>query len=290
MLTYPSVDLKELEHGTIDELGRKITLSLVKYGDKNKIQLVTNDSSQEHHFIYLHQEPGVEHRSMSDIILRLPRRDSMHLSPTKPSFDPLDHKHTSSSGKDSHSTIGKKAMRYTKSEIKAVTKIQQWWKRCLPKLSQRRRFLSSPKGQAYKYYAKLCAKHTTEPAIRKYLLSKGYLVYSKVITLQLSQSDQLEHVLRIIEDADLTDVDSSFEKMDELLGEARWLGTILENEAEKMSTKILGKIVERGDLVGLRRVIEAVETTLKDVKKDLRQLTIGVSKLSNGRRRSWPGI
>ena len=287
MLTYPSVDLKELEHETIGELGRKIALSLGKYGDKNKIQLVTKDSSQEHPFIYLHLEPGVEHRSMSDIRLRLPRHDSMHLSPTKP-FDPLDHEHTSSSKKNSYDTIGNKAMCYTKSEIQAVTKIQQWWKRCLPKLSHRKRFLSSPGGQAYKHYAKLCAKHTTEPAIRNYLLSKGYIVYSKVITLQLSQSDQLEYVLRLIEDADLTD-DSSYEKMDEMLGEARWLGTILENETEKTSTKILGKYVERGELVGLRRVIEAVEITLKDVEKDLGRLTIGMRKLSNSRRRSWPG-
>lgn len=288
MLTYPSIDLKELEHGTIDELGRKLALSLVKYGDKNKIQLVTNDSSQEHHFIYLHLQPGVEHRSMSDIRLRLPRRDSMHLSPTKPSFDPLDHDHTSSSGKDSFSTIGNKAMCYTKSEIQAVTKIQRWWKRCLPKLSQRRQFLSSPKGQAYIRYSKLCARHTTKPAVRKYLLSKGYIVYSKVITLQLSQSDQLDHVLRLIQEADLND-DSSYEKIDELLGQARWLETILENEAEKISTKSLGKIVERGDLVELRRVIEAVENTLKDVQKDLSRLIVGVNKLSNGRRRSWPG-
>ena len=288
MLTYPSVDLKELEHETIDELGRKLALSLVKYGDKNNIQLVTNDSSQENHFIYLHSEPGVERRSMSDIRLRLPRRDSMHLSPTKPSFDPLNQEHTYASGKDSYSTIGDEAMCYTESEIQAATKVQQWWKRWLPKLSQRRRFLSSPKGQAYKSYAKLCAKHTSEPAIRKYLLSKGYLVYSKVITLQLSQSDQLEYVLRLMEDADLTD-DSSYEKMDELLGEARWLGTILENEAGKMSTKMLGKFVERGNLVELRRVIEAVETTLNDVEQGLGRLTIGVRKLSSGRRRSWPG-
>ena len=288
MLTYPSIDLKELEHGTISELGRKITLSLVKYGDKNKIQLVTNDSSQEHHFVYLHSEPGVEHRSMSDIKLRLPRRDSIHLSPTKPSFDPPNQEHTSSSGEDLYSTIGDKAICYTKSEIKAVTNIQQWWKRCMPKLLQRRRFLSSPKGQAYKSYAKLCAKHTTEPAIRKYLLSKGYIVYSKVITLQLSQIDQLEHVLRLIEEANLTD-DSSYEKMDELLGEARWLETILENEAEKMSAKTLSKLVEREDLVGLRQVIGAVEATLKDVEKELCRLTIGVSKLTVGRRRSWPG-
>ena len=288
MLTYPSVDLQELEHGTIDELGRKIALSLVKYGDKNKIQLVTNDNSHERHFVYLHSQAEVEHRSMSDIRLRLPRRDSMHLSPTMPSFDPVDYDHTSSSGKDSYSTIGNKVMSYTKSEIQAVTKIQQWWKRCLPKLSLRRRFLSSPKGQAYKSYAKLCAKYTTEPAIRNYLLSKGYLIYSKVITLQLSQLDQLEYILRLIEEADLND-DSSYEKMDELLGEARWLETILKNEAEKMSSKILGKLVERGDLVELRRVIEAVENILKDVEKDLCRLTIGVSKLSNGRRRSWPG-
>ena len=282
------MDLKELEHETIDELGRKIALSLGKYGDKNKIQLVTKDSSQEHPFIYLHLEPGVEHRSMSDIRLRLPRHDSMHLSPTKPSFDPLDHEHTCSSKKNSYDTIGDKAMCYTKSEIQAVTKIQQWWKRYLPKLSHRRRFLSSPEGQAYKHYAKLCAKHTTEPAIRKYLLSKGYVVYSKVITLQHLQLNQLEYVLRLIEDADLTD-DSSYEKMDELLGEARWLGTVLENEAKKMSTKMLGKLVERRDLVELRRVIEAVETTLNDVEKDLGRLTIGMRKLSNSRRGSWPG-
>lgn len=288
MLTHPSVDLKELKHGTIGELGRKLALSLIKYGDKNKIQLVTNDRSQEHHFIYLHLEPGVEHRSMSDIRLRLPRRDTMHLSPAKPSFFPLDHEHTSSSGKDSYSTIGNKAMCYTKSEIQAVTKVQQWWKRYLPKLSQRRRFLSSPKGQAYKCYAKLCAKHTSDPAIRNYLLSKGYVVYSKATTLQLSQLDQLEHLLRLIEDANLTD-DSSYEKMDELLGEARWLGTIVENEAEKMSTKMLVKLVERGGLVELRRVIEVVETTLNDVEKDLCRLAIGVSKLSVSRRRSWPG-
>ena len=288
MLTYPSIDLKELEHGTIDELGRKIASSLVKYGDKNKIQLVTDDSSQEHHFIYLRLEPGVEHRSMSDIKLRLPRRDSMHLCPTKPSFDPPNQEHTSSSGEDSYSTLGNKAMCYTKWEIKAVTKIQQWWKRCLPKLAQRRRFLSSPKGQAYKSYAKLCAKHTTEPAIRRYLLSQGYVVYSKVITLQLSHSDQLEYILRLIDKANLTD-DSSYEKMDELLGEARWLETILENEAEKMSTKTLSKLVERGVLAELRRVIGAVENTLKDVEKDLCPLTIGVSKLTVGRRKSWPG-
>lgn len=179
-------------------------------------------------------------------------------------------------------------MCYTNQEIEAVTKIQQWWKRCLLKLSRRRRFLSSPKGQAYKTYAKHCAKHTTEPAIRKYLLSKGYMVYSKVITLQLSQSDQLEYILHLIEEANLSD-DSSYEKMDELLGEARWLETILENEAEKMSAKTLSKLVERGDLIGLRRVIETAEVTSKDVEKDLCRLTIGVSKLTVGRRRSWPG-
>ena len=102
-------------------------------------------------------------------------------------------------------------MGYTKSEIKAVTRIQQWWKQCLAKLSQRRRLLSLPKGQAYKRYAKLCTKHTIKPATRNHLLSKGYVVYSKLITLQLSQLDQLEYVLRLIEEANLTD-DSSHEK------------------------------------------------------------------------------
>ena len=63
----------------------------------------------------------------------------------------------------------------------------------------------------------------------------------------------------------------------------------MENEAKKMSTKMLGKLVERRDLVELRRVIEAVETTLNDVEKDLGRLTIGMRKLSNSRRGSWPG-
>lgn len=288
MLTCPSVDLKELKHVTIGELGRKVALSFVKYGDKDKIQLVTRDSSQEHHFRYLHLEPGVEHRSMSDIRLRLPRRDSMHLSPTRPSLNPLNHEPTSSSGKDSYSTTGNNAIFYTTTEFQALTKIQQWWKRCLPKLSRHRRFLSSPKGQAFKYYTKLCAKYTSEPAIRNYLLAKGVAVYSKIVTLQHSQIEQLEYVLRLIEGVDLSD-GSSYEKMDALLGEARRLGTILEHQIKRMSAKALIQHVERRDLEELRRVIEAVETTLNAAERDLSRLSSAVSMLSVGRRRSWPG-
>ena len=288
MLTYPSVDLKELRHETIGELGRKVALSLVNYGDKDKIQLVTRDSSQEHHFSYLHLEPGVEHRSMSDIRLRLPRRDSMRLSPTMPSLNLLNHEPTSSSGKDSYSTTGNKAICYTTTEFQALTKIQQWWKQCLPKLSQRRRFLFSPKGQAFKYYTKLCAKYSSGPAIRNYPLSKGVVVYSKVIILQDSQSRQLEHVLRLIEDVNLSD-DSSYENMDALLRDARQLGTILEDQVKRISAKNLLKLVERGDLVELRRVMEGVESTLDAAERDLSRLSTGVSKLSVGRRRSWPG-
>ncbi len=287
MLTYPSVDLKELQHETIGELGRKLALSFVKYGDKNKIQLVTRDSSQEHHFRYLHLEPGVEYRSMSDIRLRLPRRDSMHLSPAKPSSNLLNHESTCSFGKDSYSTTGNKAICYTAAELQALTKIQQWWKRCLPKLSQHRRFLSSPKGQASKYYTKFCAKYNSEPVIRNYLLSKGVEVYSKVITLQYSRSEQLGYVLHLIENANLSD-DSSYEDMDAFLREARQLGTILEDQGRRISTKVLIEFVKRGDLVELRRVIEAVETTLNAAEGDLSRLTCGVSKLSIGRRRTWP--
>ena len=263
-------------------------MSLVKYGDKNKIQLITRDSLQEHHFRYLHLELGVEHRSMSDIRLRLPRHDSMHLSPARPFFNPPSPKSTSSSGKDSYSMPGNRANCYTTTEFQALTKIQQWWKRCLPKLSQHRRFLSSPKGQALKYYTKLCAKHNSEPTIRNYLLSKGVLVYSKVVSLRNSQLRQLEYVLRLIEDVNLSDR-SSYEEMDALLGEARQLGTVLESQVKRVSTKTLIQYVKRRDLEGLRRVIEAVENTLNAAERDLSRLTSGVSKLSVGRRRSWPG-
>ena len=264
-----------------------MALSLVKYGDKDKIQLVTRDSSQEQHFGYLHLESGVEHRSMSDIRLRLPRRDSIHLSPVRSLFNPLNRKSTST-GKDSYSTSGNKAIGYTTAELQALAKVQQWWRRCLPNLLQHRRFLSSSKGQAFKYYTKFCAKYTSDPAIRSYLLSKGVVAYSKVITLQQSQLIQLECVLRLIEDVNLSN-DSSLERMDALLGEARLLGTTLEDQAERMSTKALIKLVERRDIVELRRVIESVETTLKAAEGDLSQLSSGVSNLPIGRRRSWPG-
>ena len=225
---------------------------------------------------------------MSDIRLRLPRRDSMHLSPVKRSFNPLYHESASSSGEDSYSTTGNEPICYTTKEFQALTKIQQWWKRCLPKLSQQKRFLSSPKGQALRYYTKLCAKCTSEPAIRDYLLSKGVTVYSKVITLQDSQSRQREQVLRLIEEANLS-IGSSYENMDILLRETRQLGTVLEDQLKRMSATNLFKFVERGDLVGIRRVIEAAETALSAAEKNLFRLTSGVSKLSVSRRRSWPG-
>ena len=225
---------------------------------------------------------------MSDIRLRLPRRDPMQLSPTKPSFNSLNRKPTSLSGKESYSATGNKPDFYTTTEFQALNKIQQWWRRCLPKLSQQRRFISSPKGQALKYYTKLCTKYTSDPAIRNYLLSEGVIVCSKVITLQHSQSRQLEHVLRLVEDANLSD-DSSYENMDTSLGEARQLGTILEDQFKRMSTKALIQHVEKRDLVELRRVIEAVATTLNAAERDLSRLSSGVSKLSVGRRRSWPG-
>ena len=225
---------------------------------------------------------------MSDIRLRLPRRDSMQLSPTKPSFNSLNRKPTSLSGKDLYSTTGNKLNCYTTTEFQALTKIQQWWKRCLPKLSQQKRFLSSPKGQALKYYTKLCTKYTSDPAIRNYLLSEGVIVYSMVITLQYSQSRQLEHVLRLVEEANLSD-GSSYENMDASLGEARQLGKVLEDQVKRMSTKALIQHVEKRDLVELRRVIEAVATTLGTAERDLSRLSSGVSKLSVGRRRSWPG-
>ena len=288
MLTYPSVDLKELQHETIGELGRKVALSSLKYGNKDKIQLVTREYSQENHFKYLLLEPGVEHRSMSDIRLRLPRRDSMHLSPRRLSLNPLNHEPTTPSGKEFSSTTGNQATYYTTTEFQALTKIQQWWKRYLPKLLQRKRCLSSPKGRAFRYCTKFCAKYTSEPAIRNFLLSKGVVTFSKVITLQDLQLRQLEYVLRLIEDASLSD-SSSYENMDALLGDTRQLGTVLEAQILKMSNRILIQHVERQDLEGLRRVMEAVETTLNSAEKGLSRLTSSASKLSVGRRRSWPG-
>ena len=225
---------------------------------------------------------------MSDIRLRLPRRDSMQVSPTKPSFKSLNSKPTSLSGKDPYGTTENKPNFYTKTEFEALIKIQHWWRRRLPKLSQQRSFISSPKGQALIYYTKFCTKYTSDPAIRNYLLSEGVIVFSKVITLQHSQSRQLEHVLRLVEDADLSD-DSSYENMDTSLREARQLGKVLEDQVKRMSTKALVHHVERRDSVGLRRVIEAVATTSNAVERDLSRLTSGVSKLSVGQRRSWPG-
>ena len=224
---------------------------------------------------------------MSDIRLRLPRRNSMHLSPANPSLNPLNHESTPSFGKDTYSTTGNKAICYTTAELQALTKIQQWWKRCFPKLSQHRLFQSSPKGQAFKVYTKLCAKYTSEPAVSNYLLSKGVEAYSRIITLQYSQLKQLRYVLHLIENANLSD-DSFYEDMDALLREVRQLGTILEAQGRKMATKVLTEHVERGDLVELRRVVEAVETTLNAAERDLSRLTSGVSKLSIGRRGSWP--
>ena len=225
---------------------------------------------------------------MSDIRIRLPRRDSMQVSPTKPSSNSLNSKPTSLSGKDPYRTAENKPNFYTTTEFEALTKIQHWWRRCLPKLSQQRRFISSPKGQALRYYTKLCTKYTSDPAIRNYLLSEGVIVYSKVITLQHSHSKQLEHVLRLVEDADLSD-DSSLENMDALLREARQLGNVLEDQVKRMSTKALIQHVEKRDLVELRRVIEPVEMTLDAAERDLSRLSSGVSELSVGRRRSWPG-
>ena len=224
---------------------------------------------------------------MSDIRLRLPRRDSMHLSPVKRSFNSLYHESASSSGKDLFSTTVDKPICYTTREFQALTKIQQWWKRCLPKLSQQKRFLSSPKGQALRYYTKLCAKCASDPAIREYLLSTGVVVYSKVITLQDLQSRQLEHVLRLIEDANLSH-GSSYENMDAFLRETRQLGTVLGDQLKRMSAKSLLRHLERGNLAEIRKVIEAAETALSAAEKDLSRLTSGVSKLSVSRRRSWP--
>ena len=214
---------------------------------------------------------------MDDIRMRLPRRDSSHVSPALSPTKPSHTRSKSSLRNTAFTSTGVKAIHYSSADLQSIKKIQQWWRRLLPNLLQHRTFLLSPKGEAFKRYSKLCTKYASGPIIRKYILYKGPGTYSKICRLQDAQTNLVQRVLQLILEADLTKP-CSYEDMDTALREIRQVGAILKDQAEAISDATLAKMIETQDLLGLQRLIDAVKKDIHAAEKELLDLLMRVDR------------
>ena len=254
ILKRPSVGSNQFDHKTIEELARKLVRAFEKYADKNKVLIVSRGAIQNHMLRKLRIYPSVEDIEVDSIRPLLPQRISTNATTEEasPISDPSQ------------------AVEYTAGELKAVTKIKDFWRLHLPGLLQRRKYLATPDGQMFKRYSNICASHRSTPKVYIALLSSGVQVSLKVDAVQVSLRHQHEKIMKNIEGADPSE--DTYEALDGCLQRVLDLELDLKNQANRISASSLSEVLNSGDLRKLRQVLNAVKASTAAAESGLAQI------------------
>ena len=242
----------------------KLARSFEKYGDKNGILIVTRGATQSHLFRKLRHQSSVEEVRLDSIweslLQRLPQRVSTNATIEVPS---------SVTGID-------QVTQYTTEELEAVAKIRDFWRKRLPSLLERRKYLSTPEGQIFKRYFDICAQRRSTPRVFIVFLSSGVEVSLKVGRVQSSLQHQHESIMRHIVGANPSE--DTYEALDGCLQRVGNLIFGLESQANRMSASCLSGLLENGNLRGMRHVLDIVMASAAAAESSLDQI---VTELRN---------
>ena len=202
----------------------------------------------------MRHQPGVEELALDSIRRILPQQN-----PTNPIVEaPLPVQATD------------QGTEHTARELEAVAKIREFWRKRLPGLLQRRKYLSTPEGQIFRRYSELCTLHRSSPKTYIALLSSGVEACLKVDNIRVALQHQYGSIMRDIEVANPSE--DAYEKLDNYLQRVRDLECELNNQANRMSISSLSKVLERGNLRELRQVLGAVKASTAAAESGLAQI------------------
>ena len=261
ILKCRSFGSNQFDHKNIEELAWKLARSFEKYADKNKVLIFSRGATQNHLFRNLRRQSIVKEVGLDSIRQTLPHRISSNATTEAPSSVP---------GID-------QATQYTTEELEAVAKIRDFWRKRLPSLLERRKYLSTPEGQIFKRYFDICAQHRSTPKLYIVLLSSGVEVSLKVDRVQSSLQHQHESIMRHIVGANPSE--DTYEALDGSLQRVCNLMFGLKSQANTMSASCLSGLLEKGSLRGMRQVLDTVmastaaaESSLDQIVTDLRNM------------------
>ena len=166
---------------------------------------------------------------------------------------------------------------YVTTEIEAVTKIREFWRRRLPGLLQHRKYLSTREGQVFRRYCDICASHRSRPKLYVALLSSGVAVCLKIDSMRFALEQQYGRLMADIERADPSK--DTYEAIDSYLQRVLNLKNELNDQAKRISVSNLAKVLEEGNLRELRQVLGAVETSTAAVESGLAQIVTEMHSL-----------
>ena len=216
--------------------------------------IVSKRATENHLFRKIRHQPGVEEIALDSIRRILPQRD-----PTNATIE-------------AHLPIQatEQGTEYTSAEVEAAAKIRDFWRKRLPGLLQRRKYLSTPEGQIFRRYSGLCTSRRSSPKIYIALLSSGVEVCLKVDNIRVSLQLQRERIMRDIDIADPSE--DKYEALDSYLQSVRDLEYELNTQANQMSVSKLSEVLEKGNLRDLRQVLGAVEASIAAAESGLAQI------------------
>ena len=201
-------------------------------------------------------QPGVEELALDSIRRILPERN-----PTNTRIEaPLTIQVTD------------QVTEYTSAEVEAAAKIRDFWRKRLPGLLQRRKYLTTPEGQIFRRYSDLCTSRRSNPKIYIALLSSGVEACLQVDNIQLSLQLQRERIMRDIETADPSE--DKYEALDRYLQRVRDLEYEFNTQANQLSVSNLAEILEKGELRELRQVLGAVMASTAAAESGLNQIAM----------------
>nr|ANM86516.1 hypothetical protein [Cladonia uncialis subsp. uncialis]AUW31320.1 hypothetical protein [Cladonia uncialis subsp. uncialis] len=254
VLKCRSVGSTHFDHKNIEELAWKLAQSFEKYGDKNKILIVSKQATHDHVLRKLRKHPSVKEVGLDSIWQNLPQRISSNATTEGPLSVPAIDQVT----------------QYTTEELEAVVKIREFWRKRLPSLLQRRKYLSTREGQFFRRHSSICASHRSTPKVYIALLSSGVQVSLKVDGVQDSLQDRHESIMRHIVRADPSE--DTYEALDGCLQRVGNLKSELKSQASRMSASCLSEVLEKGDLRELRQILDAVEASTAAAESGLAQI------------------
>ncbi len=261
VLKCRSVGSNQFDHKNIEELAWKLARSFEKYGDKNKILIVSKQATQDHVLRKLRKHPSVEEMEFDSIKPILPQRISPNA--TIGTAEPVPGPN--------------QVVEYTAGELRAVVKIKEFWRQHRPGLLQRRKYLSTPEGQVFKRYSNLCAKRRSSPKVYIVLLSSGVEVSRKVDGVQFSLQHQHESIMNHIVGADPSE--DTYEALDGCLQRIGNLESELKSQASRMSASCLSRVLEKGDLRELRQILDVVKASTAAAESGLAQIITGMRNM-----------
>ena len=248
------VGSNHFNHMSIEELAWKLTQSFEKYADKNKVLIISRGATQNQLFHKLRYQPSVKEVRLNSIRQTLPQRISSNATTEAPL--PLP-------GID-------QVTQYTTEELEAVVKIREFWRKRLPSLLQRHKYLSTPEGQVFRRHSNICASHRSTPKVYIALLSSGVQVSLRVDVVLLSLQHQQERIMTNIEGADPSE--DTYEALDGCLQRVLNLEFELRSQANRISSSRLSEVLDSGDLRKLRQVLNAVKASTAAAESGLAQV------------------